>query len=77
MKDTDRKRIQDLELWSYRRLLRSVIWVKMYTNEWIISKLERKQYFLHEIGKEKLSFVGHVIRNKGLRYDHLTVMVFG
>ena len=75
-KDSDSKRSEAFELWTYRRLLR-IKWVEMHANEWVISKLGRKSCLLQDIDKRKLSFVGLVIRNKGLGYDLLTGMVFG
>ena len=64
MKDSDRKRINAFELWAYRRLL-CIKWVEMRTNEWVVGRLGQKPCLLQDIDRRKLSFVGHVIKNKG------------
>ena len=74
--DSDRKRINAFELWAYHRLLR-IKWVAMRTNEWVVGRLGHKPCLLQDIDRRKLSFVGHVIRNKGLGCDRITEMVFG
>ena len=76
LKDSDRNRINAFELWAYRRLLRTK-WVEMRTNEWVVGKLGQKPCLLQDIDRLKLSFVGHLIRNKGLGCDLITGMVFG
>ena len=76
MKDSDRQRINPFELWVYCPLLR-IKWVEMRTNEWVVGRLGKKPYLLQDIDRRKLSFIGHVIRNKGLGCDLITGMVFG
>ena len=76
MKDSDLKRIKAFELWAYRRLVR-IKWVEMRTNEWVAGKLRQRPCLLQDIDRRKLSFVGHVIRSKGLGCDLITGMVFG
>ena len=49
----------------------------MHTNEWVVGRLGQKPCLLEDINRRKLSFVGHVIRNKGLGCDLITGMVFG
>jgi len=46
-------------------------------NEWVVGKLGQRPCLLQDIDKRKLSFVGHVIRRKGLGCDLITGMVFG
>ena len=41
------------------------LWVEMRTNEWVVGKLRQKPCLLQGIDRQKLLFVGHVIRNKG------------
>ena len=52
-------------------------WVEMRTNEWVAAKLGQRPCLLQDIDRRKLSFVGHVIRSKGLGCDLITGMVFG
>ena len=42
-----------------------------------IGTQDRNECLLQDIDRRKLSFVGHVIRNKGLGCDLITGMVFG
>ena len=49
----------------------------MRTNEWVVGRLGQKPCLLQDIDRRKLSFVGHVIGNKGLGCDLITGMVFG
>ena len=76
MEDSDCKRMEAFELWANHQLF-CIKWVEMYTNEWVVGQLGRKQCLLKDINKWKLSFVGHAIRNKGLGCILLTGMVFG
>ena len=46
------------------------------TNEWVVSKLRQRPCLLQDIDRQKLSFVGHVIRNKGLGCNLITGIVF-
>ena len=43
----------------------------------LFRKLRQKPYLLQNVDRRKVSFVGHVIRNDGLRCDLITGMVFG
>ena len=76
MEDNDHKRINAFELWAYCQLLH-IKWVEMHTNEWVVGKHGQKLCLLEGIDRQKLSFVGHVIRSKGLECDLITEMVFG
>ena len=78
VKQSDRKRLASLELWSYRRLFR-VSWTEHRTNDSILEQLNIKitDRLLNCIERRKLAFYGHVVRRDGLGKDFITGMVFG
>ena len=63
MRKRDEKKINSAEMWFYRRLLR-VSWKQKRTDENILTELGVKRQLLDTIKKRKLSFFGHICRNK-------------
>ena len=58
----DEKRIELVELWIYRRMLR-VSWTEHRTDEGILTELNTTRHLLGFVVRRKLSFFGHTIRD--------------
>ena len=63
LRKRDEKKINSAEMWFHRRLLR-VSWKQKRTDENILTELGVKRQLLDTIKKRKLSFFGHICRNK-------------
>ena len=63
LKKADENRVEAAEMWFYRRLLR-ISWTERRSNESILQELGRSRMLLSEINRRKLSYIGHVTRNK-------------
>ena len=64
MKTVDEKRIEAMEMWCYRRMLR-IRWTDRRTNISILKQLNLKRKLLRSIKKRKLRFFGHAYRAYG------------
>ena len=58
----DEQRIEFVELWIYRRMLR-VSWTEHRTDEGILTELNTTRQLLGFVVRRKLSFFGHTIRD--------------
>ena len=63
LKNIDKKKIMTTEMWFYRRMMR-ISWKEKKTNEDILKELKIQRELLQTIIKKKLTFAGHVCRNK-------------
>ena len=62
LKKDDKRRLEAVEMWCYRRLLR-ISWTEKRTNKRILDKLQTRCELLVQIIKRKTTFFGHVCRN--------------
>ena len=76
LKTTDKMKINSLELWCYRRLLR-IKWIDKKTNEYVLSTSGTSKRLLTTIVKRKMAFVGHVFRKGDNCTDLLIGAVYG
>ena len=76
LKTSDKKKINSLKLWRYRRLLR-IKWTDKKTNEYVLSKIGTSERLLTTIVKQKMAFVGHVFRKDNICKDLLIGAVYG
>ena len=63
LKESDKKRIESLELWSYRRVLR-ISWTTKTSNEEVLRKMQPDLRLLDSILQRKLGLVGHILKGK-------------
>ena len=59
------KRIEALEMWLYRRMLK-VPWTEKLSNEAVLKRMKRDRTMVSTIRKRQLKFFGHVWRDGGL-----------
>ena len=76
MKKNDRARIHSFEIWVYRRLLR-VSWTEKRSKERIPEEIGEYKGLVNQIEKQKLQFIGHIMRQRCIENDLLTGTVFG
>ena len=76
MTKADRRRIDALELWCWRRLLR-VPWTARVTNETVLARIRPEMSFNAKITKQKLTYFGHVMRANSLEKAIMLGMVSG
>ena len=74
LKQDDYNRINAVEMWFYRRLLR-VSWQEKRTNDSILEELGVKRQLLSEVHKRRLRYVGHSVRNT--KTDLMTTVLQG
>ena len=61
----DKKRVDALELWCYRRLIR-VSWKERKTNKWVLEKIGSVLTLIKSMAERKMRFFGHIVRNNGM-----------
>ena len=74
LKQDDYNRINAVEMWFYRRLLR-VSWKEKRTNDSILEELGVTRQLLNEVQKRRLRYVGHALRNT--KTDLMTTVLQG
>ena len=76
MKKSDRARIQSFELWAYKRFLR-ISWMEKRSNRSVLDEIGETKGLVNEIEKQKLQFMGHIMRHRCMENDLLTGTLFG
>ena len=66
--ETNMRRIEAAELWTYRRILR-ISWRDRRTNESVLNEMGVQRELLAMIKHKKLSYFGHAYRGGGLVKD--------
>ena len=66
------KKLEAFETWLYRRMLR-ISWKHMVTNEEVYRRMNITQSLLVDIVRQKISFLGHVLRKEEM--EHLVVLL--
>ena len=61
----DEKRIQAMEMWLYRRMLK-ISWTEKKTNEEVLEMANSDREILGNIKSRQLRFVGHILRSSGI-----------
>ncbi|CAH2242819.1 jg11752 [Pararge aegeria aegeria] len=72
LRETEKKRIDALEMWCWRRML-GVAWNMFRTNESILDELSIKQRLSSAVQVRILSFFGHVSRSNNVSIERLVV----
>ena len=66
------KNLEAFETWLYRRML-NISWKHMVTNEEVYRRMNITQSLLVDIVRQKISFLGHVLRKEEM--EHLVVLL--
>ena len=61
----EEQRIQAMEMWLYRRMLK-VPWTERKTNEEVLAMANANREILTHIRERQLRFLGHVLRRDGI-----------
>lgn len=72
LRESERKKIDVLEMWCWRRMLR-VSWNQFRTNKSILEELGIKQRLSSIVQARILTFFGHVIRRDNVSIERLVV----
>ena len=73
---TMEKRLQSVEMWFYRRMLR-ISWTDHMSNEKVLAKAGTRKKFVETIRKRQLQFLGHVLRKEELEDMAITGKIEG
>jgi hypothetical protein len=73
---TMKKRLEAVEMWFYRRMLR-ISWTEHATNEEVLTRANAKRGLMNIIRERQLKFLGHVMRKEGLENLILTGHIEG
>ena len=65
MTSGDKKLVDALKLWCYRRLLR-VSWMERKTNKWVLEKIDSVLMLRKSMAERKTRFFGHIVRKNGM-----------
>ena len=66
----DEQRIQAMEMWLYRRMLK-VAWTEKKTNEEVLAMANADREILVNIRERQLRFLGHILRRDGLEQNSI------
>jgi hypothetical protein len=64
LKEVDQKRLQSFETWCWRSM-EEISWTDRVRNEEVLLRVKERRNILHEISKQKASWIGH--RNRILQ----------
>ena len=73
---TMEKRLQSVEMWFYRRMLR-ISWTEHMSNEEVLAKAGTRRKLVVTIRKRQLQFLGHVLRKEELEDVAITGKIEG
>ncbi|CAH2217516.1 jg340 [Pararge aegeria aegeria] len=74
LKADTQKRLEALEMWCYRRMLR-ISWTQKVSNVRVLQRVARSRELLLIIKKRKVEYLGHVLRHE--RYQLLRLIMMG
>ena len=60
------RRLQSVEMWVYRRMLR-ISWTDHMSNEEVLAKMGTRRKLVETIRTRQLQFLGHVLRREELK----------
>ncbi|KAJ0176355.1 hypothetical protein K1T71_007534 [Dendrolimus kikuchii] len=72
IRESERKKIDALEMWSWRRMLR-LAWTQFRTNVSILEELDIKQRLSSIVQGRILTFFGHITRREDTSVERLTM----
>ena len=71
-----RKRLEAVEMWFYRRMMR-IPWTARMTNQEVLQRMGVTRELMTVIRKRQLGFLGHMLRRSGMEKNCLLGMVEG
>jgi hypothetical protein len=61
----DQKHLESFEMWCWRRI-EKISWTDHLRNEGVLPRIKEQKNVLHEIGKRKANWIGHILRRNCL-----------
>ena len=71
-----RKRLEAVEMWFYRRMMR-IPWTARMTNQEVLQRMGVTRELMTVVRKRQLGFLGHMLRRRGMERNCLLGMVEG
>jgi hypothetical protein len=65
LRAVDQKHLESFEMWCWRRM-EKISWTDHVRNEEVLLGVKEKRNILHEIGKRKANWIGHILRRNCL-----------
>jgi hypothetical protein len=56
----DQKHLENFEMWCWRRM-EKIIWTDHVRNEEVLLRVKEQRKILHEMGKRKGNWIGHIL----------------
>ena len=70
IRQENRKKIEALEMWIYRKIGR-IVWSEKKTNYEVLKQLKLKRELLNTVRKRQMKFFGHIKRHNSILKDIL------
>jgi hypothetical protein len=61
----DQKHLESFEMWCWRRM-EKIIWTDHVRNEEVLLRVKEQRNILHEISKQRVNWIGHILRRNCL-----------
>jgi len=61
----DHKHLESFEMWCWRRMVK-ISWTDHVRNEDVLLRVKEQRNNLHEIRKQKVNWIGHILRRNCL-----------
>ena len=74
--ETMKKQLEAAEMWFLRRMMK-ISWTKKITNEEVLRRAQTERQIMKQIVKRQCSFLGHVLRKRGIECQVVTGKVEG
>jgi len=65
LRAVDQKHLESFEMWCWRRM-EKISWTDHVRNEEVLLGVKEQRNILHEIGKRKANWIGHILRRNCL-----------
>jgi hypothetical protein len=64
LRAVDQEHLESFEMWCWRRM--EISWTDHVRNEEVLLRVKEQKNILHEIGKRKANWIGHILRRNCL-----------
>jgi len=65
LRAVDQKYLESFEMWCWRRM-EKISWTDHLRNEDVLLRVKEQRNILHEVGKRKANWIGHILRRNCL-----------
>ena len=71
-----KKELEAAEMWFLRKMMK-ILWIKKVMNENVLRKAQTERQVMKQIVKRQCSFLRHILRKGGIKYQVVTGKVEG